>query len=217
MGEIKCKVVSCFNLSCTKEFCRKHYLRFHLYGDPLFTKYNRDHNEFCSIKFCNKPYASKELCAKHYKRLQKHGDPLKVIIIRDPTRKCKIKGCNRKYYSNGLCDKHNSHNKFINNPELHKLYNTRTRVRNRLKLIELLGGKCVKCGDKNIFHLQFDHINNDGHKDGSRTNGTPRMIRTYLNGLYDIKRLQILCANCNYEKQYIRNKLYIKIMKELLK
>jgi hypothetical protein len=39
------------------------------------------------------------------------------------------------------------------------------RVKIKLKLLEKLGDRCKKCGDGNLFHLQIDHINNDGNLD----------------------------------------------------
>lgn len=65
--------------------------------------------------------------------------------------------------------------------------------------------KCVKCGDQNLFHFQFDHINNGGTKE-RRSGGL------YGDKLYHWilkhpekarQKYQILCANCNQEKRYL--------------
>lgn len=69
----------------------------------------------------------------------------------------------------------------------------------RLKIINLLGGKCVGCGyKKDVRALQIDHINSDGKIDRIYTGGS-----YYHNIMNKLKsgRYQILCANCNAIKR----------------
>lgn len=56
-----------------KGFCSKHYLRFKKYGDPSFSKLDRE-TAVCQVAGCErgKPLA-KGYCPKHYKRLEIHG------------------------------------------------------------------------------------------------------------------------------------------------
>ena len=128
---------------------------------------------------------------------------------------CKIKKCKNLVRCIGLCENHYRKSRY--EKDKNRLYNIRSKVRNRIKLIRILGSKCKKCGNNNIFHLQFDHINDDGKEDRKKYNGTNHMIRAYLMGKEDIKRLQLLCANCNYEKQYRKNYMYGKVLQELWK
>lgn len=76
------------------------------------------------------------------------------------------------------------------------------RRRQRLFLLNFLGGKCLGCGTKDERVLQFDHIRGDGADDRRRINnkcGT--IIPYYAHHLDEAKQnLQILCANCNIIK-----------------
>lgn len=84
------------------------------------------------------------------------------------------------------------------------------RIKRRLQLLSKLGKQCVNCGENKVEFLQIDHVNNDGGQE-RKENGvrgmTTKIINEYLNGKLDIKRIQILCANCNYEKQYVSDRL----------
>jgi hypothetical protein len=60
------------------------------------------------------------------------------------------------------------------------------------------GGKCVHCGIDNLDVLDFDHINNDGHKD-SRKN-IIFLVKQ------DPSRFQVLCKNCNWLKELTRRR-----------
>lgn len=79
------------------------------------------------------------------------------------------------------------------------------RLRIRVETLEHYGRICVCCGESDIWKLQLDHINNDGHFD--------RLIRTGGKGGYRfysaLKKdsyppgYQTLCANCNQRKQLL--------------
>lgn len=91
-----------------------------------------------------------------------------------------------------------------------KLRKTKREI--RLKLLRLLGDRCVFCGyDKNELALQIDHIDGSGASDKRRFKGNATGYRYYLNHPEMAKdRLQILCANCNtikrFEKREINHK-----------
>ena len=72
----------------------------------------------------------------------------------------------------------------------------------RIEVLIKLGAKCVHCGYDDIRALHIDHTNGDGKKE--------RNIRRTINmkiirGLIDIKRYQLLCANCNWIKRLENN------------
>jgi 5-methylcytosine-specific restriction endonuclease McrA len=76
----------------------------------------------------------------------------------------------------------------------------RSARRVRLRNIEDLGGKCVRCGNDDYRVLEFDHI--------EELRGKPRVpIRTLIRR-GEVENLQILCANCHsiktwYESNYV--------------
>lgn len=60
------------------------------------------------------------------------------------------------------------------------------------------GGKCTRCGDDNLCHLELHHIGNDGsvmRKEHGSGNGFFYWLRK--NGFPNI--VEILCANCHAE------------------
>lgn len=72
----------------------------------------------------------------------------------------------------------------------------------REKLIEIMGGKCVKCGINDHRVLQVDHINGGGYierKNALTRNFNRRVIRSVEN---NEGKFQLLCANCNWIKRY---------------
>lgn len=68
----------------------------------------------------------------------------------------------------------------------------------------MLGGfKCAKCGyDKEEKVLHIDHIHNTGAQDRKRFKTRNQFYMYYkIHPLEAIENLQILCANCNWEKR----------------
>ena len=73
----------------------------------------------------------------------------------------------------------------------------------RLKVVNFLGGECVRCGVRDLRCLQLDHINGEGEKHDEKYHDRALMYRYYLNHPeVVIKKYQILCANCNWIKRY---------------
>ena len=71
----------------------------------------------------------------------------------------------------------------------------------RVKLIELLGSKCVMCGFSDIRAIQIDHINGNGIHD--RKTISINFHKHYLsNSELAKEKLKLLCANCNWIKRY---------------
>lgn len=78
----------------------------------------------------------------------------------------------------------------------------RRRLENKLKAVELLGGKCCKCG-YNRFHgaLEFHHT------DPSKKDTT---IKNVISGSWakleaELKKCILLCANCHRETHWREN------------
>ncbi len=117
------------------------------------------------------------------------------------------------------CRKVSSRKYYVDSREKINERSTKIRIKKRLSLLSKLGKKCANCGETNVTVLQIDHVNNDGGKERRDLNArglTLPIMNAYLNGTYDIKRIQILCANCNFQKQYIsdRYKKYIEDVKK---
>lgn len=79
----------------------------------------------------------------------------------------------------------------------------------RVKILELLGNKCVRCGfNKDIRGLCIDHINGGGRKE--RKYGGQGMYHRILIRIFNgSKEYQCLCATCNQIKK-VENKEWIK-------
>lgn len=69
------------------------------------------------------------------------------------------------------------------------------RYAKKIKAIEFLGGKCEVCGDKNIFHLSFHHLNDKEIKVSSLlTEGFK-----WSDLKKEIIKCKLLCHNCHSE------------------
>ena len=73
--------------------------------------------------------------------------------------------------------------------------------RRRDAVVELLGGKCVRCGFDDDRALQVDHINGGGCQEKSSTTGIYYnfVINQIKSGDH---HYQLLCANCNWIKRF---------------
>lgn len=82
--------------------------------------------------------------------------------------------------------------------------------RMKLKLCEILGGaKCVKCGNKELRVLVFDHIQGGGGAETKKFGNNQKMMAYYVNNPELAKqRLQVLCANCNSLKRHDNREFY---------
>ena len=204
-----CIVTGCNKKFHAKGYCMIHYIRFYTHGNPNICLRNNEHSDICKVLNCYKPYYGNGYCEMHNWRRRKYGNPLIVKLIRDPNRICK-KCKKRKHYSKGMCE--NCYRKVTRTRPQMNLYNMKVKAKNKVKLMTILGKKCIICGNTNPFHLQFDHINDDGQIDRRRYKSSYTMVNAYLNGKENIKKLQLLCANCNYEKQYRKNNIWVEYL-----
>lgn len=74
------------------------------------------------------------------------------------------------------------------------------RKRIRLKALEILGGKCIRCGFSDPRALQFDHIKGDGHTHREKVKSALVRYQRIISG-QDRHIYQVLCANCNWIKR----------------
>jgi len=73
----------------------------------------------------------------------------------------------------------------------------------RLKIIEMLGAKCCRCGFADYRALQIDHVYGKGKKDKKRFGSNYTYYKYVLGQINDgSKNYQLLCANCNWIKRY---------------
>ena len=72
----------------------------------------------------------------------------------------------------------------------------------KLKAVNMLGGKCELCGDKNIFHLTFHH------KDKNDKSYEINKIKNYRWSIIEkeIKKCSLLCHNC-HQKLHNENEI----------
>lgn len=78
----------------------------------------------------------------------------------------------------------------------------------RIELIEIFGGRCIKCLNDDWRVLQIDHINGGGSKE-RKTFSSPHMYRKHI--LLNVENYQLLCANCNWIKRYEKGEKKINI------
>lgn len=82
-----------------------------------------------------------------------------------------------------------------------RVYGRKYDLQRKQKVIEILGGKCVKCGYKeHQAALQIDHIIPLRRKTKGMGVGGNKNCRAVLKG--HIENVQLLCANCHAIKTY---------------
>jgi len=86
-----------------------------------------------------------------------------------------------------------------------RAYERRKYEKNRIKVLDLLGGSCEKCGISDYDVLQIDHIEPINKSCKQRTCNT-KIFRRLVSGLLELKNLQILCANCHMKKTVIEHR-----------
>lgn len=89
--------------------------------------------------------------------------------------------------------------------EYQRVAHRKYRIINKLKVVELLGGKCVRCGYKeDVRALEIDHIVplRRGNKGSLSTEKGARLHQLILMGKIDLTDLQLLCSNCHSIKTY---------------
>lgn len=101
---------------------------------------------------------------------------------------------------------YNKHYKRLH-PEWQSNARSKQHRKERLQLIDFLGGECINCGIIDDEILVFDHKLNDGRLEKRRMYSA-WIVKYYLRHLKDAKRrLQLLCYNCNWKKESIVREL----------
>jgi hypothetical protein len=123
----------------------------------------------------------------------------------------KIRQWNRDYYQREHEKRLESANKSHSRPEyvehrkeyLQEYLPKRVvqRLREREKLLDALGRKCIRCGyDADIRALQIDHVNGGGTQERKQFPNF-RSYYAYILQHADSGEYQVLCANCNVIKR----------------
>ncbi|MCB9283094.1 MAG: hypothetical protein H6563_03390 [Lewinellaceae bacterium] len=108
-----------------------------------------------------------------------------------------LSGQKQKYCSNACKQKHHYHRvKFQPNT-----YHSQTlrALRRKLKLVEIMGGKCCKCGYQgNLSALQFHHLNPT--KKHFKLDARVLSNKNWESIQREAKKCILLCANCHFEE-----------------
>ncbi len=95
----------------------------------------------------------------------------------------------------------------------HREFCAEQRQRQRKKLIEALGGKCIQCRYSEDWRaLQIDHVNGNGASE-RREYGSSHMASFRRKILENRNLYALLCANCNQIKRFensehVGNRIY---------
>lgn len=96
---------------------------------------------------------------------------------------------------------------YENHLEIRKLQKLQTRRKLRMKIIVLLGGKCIQCGESDVRCLQIDHINGGGGKERKSLSVWKYYQKVLESVKMNKREYQCLCANCNFKKRNAKNQL----------
>jgi len=93
---------------------------------------------------------------------------------------------------------------YLKNKEEYLIRHIKNRRKIRIKVLDILGGKCVQCGFSDSRALHVDHIHNNGAKE-RRTISNEKIYRKILRMSKKDREAeyQLLCANCNIIKRFI--------------
>lgn len=84
-------------------------------------------------------------------------------------------------------------------PDVYNAHSRRAKVKEKLRLFEMYGKSCARCGFDDMRALSLDHINNDGNEQ-RRKLGERGVYRDAKKDLQPDK-YQILCMNCQFIKR----------------
>lgn len=115
----------------------------------------------------------------------------------------KAKQCQKRYHSKPEVKERIKNNQ---SKEKRRLYRRDYERRIRQRLINLLGGKCKKCGFSDKRALQVDHINAGGSQERKQRNYVGNFHNHVRNSILNNEnKYQLLCANCNWIKRFENN------------
>jgi len=123
--------------------------------------------------------------------------------------------CDRRAYEKGLCHVHdpvakerNRRNNAKRDKVMHNAYMIEFRRALRIEAFNAYGGaKCACCGETEFTFLQLDHMNDDGAEHRKRLMPSRKHGLSSTVVFADLKRhgwpsgYQVLCANCNIDRE----------------
>jgi len=114
------------------------------------------------------------------------------------TKKCKF--CGKPVKGKRYCDKKCRDKYWLKNE--YQLIKKKRHWERKIEIINKLGGKCVKCGNKDIRVLDINHINRS-KKEKPKSKSGFSMCFSYNSSFRlrewnkNIDNLELLCANCH--------------------
>ena len=85
-------------------------------------------------------------------------------------------------------------------------YQSMTGYKLKLKVIEMLGGKCCVCGISDPRVLQVNHLKGGGGKDRAKYGYSSGYWSAIISGRRSTEDLDLRCANCNILYEYERGR-----------
>lgn len=83
--------------------------------------------------------------------------------------------------------------------ECQRQYEKDQYIKNRIIVLNKLGGKCDCCGEQKIELLSIDHINGGGNQEKKVLRGANLLKKLKLMNESDLSnKYRCLCYNCNY-------------------
>lgn len=175
------------------------------------TQFKRKNSEIIKAKTnCCSLLCARKYTFSLYKEKHKNDTHKKCCVCKTIKLICKF-GKNKNHWSGiskcciECARKLGTKNRKKENKKLITLKAKFKRLNDKLKLIERYGGRCVCCGEDNIYFLQLDHINNNGAEERrsiDRGSSGGHKFYEYLRKNNYPDGYQILCANCNQAKAY---------------
>ncbi len=78
----------------------------------------------------------------------------------------------------------------------------------RMKCLDLLGNKCVRCGFTDKRALNIDHVNGGGSKEAHSFKNGYEYLKKILEAIKNRSdKYQLLCSNCNQIKKHENNEV----------
>ena len=113
--------------------------------------------------------------------------------------KRKWRGTHREEYNQYMRDYGKEYRSRIEKQKLRAAQTKRSYEKLKNDVMDVLGGKCVRCGFLDRRALQVDHINGGGRAEYLKT-GSRNVYKKIRDG--HTEGYQLLCSNCNWIKRH---------------
>lgn len=94
----------------------------------------------------------------------------------------------------------------VKHRESQRAWAARHKIVSRSKAMEILGGECVDCGNRDVRVLQFDHIIPVMRKRSG--SNSYKVALAIVRGTLNSKEIALRCANCHVLKTIDDRKLF---------